>query len=307
VRYGTEFGFLGFYIVKPAYRGQGHGLRLWRAAMDRLGSRNVGLDGVLAQQNTYRESGFKLAYRNIRHAGVGGGSVPRGLIDLSVVAFNEVVRYDETVFPAPRATFLSRWIRQREGEALGVVGNEGLSGYGVLRACRRGFKIGPPFADDVGVADLLFRGLVSRVTGQSVFLDTPEANSAAIELAKRHGMTPTFETARMYTREPPKSRLDRCFGVTTFELGEVSADRHLVAEALVGRTSMTFAAFALGAFVLALGSACEALRAEDLGPTVELKPGQEIAFPVAIVDVRIPTKPATHSNRKPPAPDRAWR
>jgi hypothetical protein len=47
---------------------------------------------------------------------------------------------------------------------------------------------------------------------------------------------------------------------------------------------MTFAAFALGAFVLALGSACEALRAEDLGPTVELKPGQEIAFPVAIVD-----------------------
>jgi hypothetical protein len=50
---------------------------------------------------------------------------------------------------------------------------------------------------------------------------------------------------------------------------------------------MTFAAFALGAFVLALGSACEALRAEDLGPTVELKPGQEIAFPVAIVDGRV--------------------
>ena len=50
---------------------------------------------------------------------------------------------------------------------------------------------------------------------------------------------------------------------------------------------MTFAAFALGAFVLALGSVCEASRAEDLGPTVELKPGQEIAFPVAIVDGRV--------------------
>jgi hypothetical protein len=125
------------------------------------------------------------------------------------------------------------------------------------------------------------------VTGQSIFLDTPEANFAALELAKRHGMTPTFETARMYTREPPKSRLDRCFGVTTFELCEVSVDRHLVAEAPVGRPSMTFAAFALGAFVLAPGSAGEASRAEDLGPTVELKPGQEIAFPVAIVDDRV--------------------
>jgi hypothetical protein len=55
---------------------------------------------------------------------------------------------------------------------------------------------------------------------------------------------------------------------------------------------MAFAAFALIAFVLALGSACEASRAEDLGPTVELKPGKEIAFPVAIVDGQvIPGKP----------------
>jgi hypothetical protein len=42
--------------------------------------------------------------------------------------------------------------------------------------------------------------------------------------------------------------------------------------------------FALRAFVLALGSACEAAGAEGLGPTVELKPGQEIAFSVAIAD-----------------------
>ena len=50
---------------------------------------------------------------------------------------------------------------------------------------------------------------------------------------------------------------------------------------------MTFSplglAFALGESVLALGSGREAAGAEDLGPTVELKPGQEIAFPVAIV------------------------
>jgi Acetyltransferase (GNAT) domain len=118
-----------------------------------------------------------------------------------------------------RPSFLRRWIRQPQGAAFGVQGKQRLEGYGVLRACRRGFKIGPLFADDPHIAGTLFQGLASRVPGQPIFLDTPEANPAAIELAKRHGMEPVFETARMYTKGSPAGRIDRCFGVTTFELG----------------------------------------------------------------------------------------
>lgn len=219
VAYDDRLGFLGLYLVKARYRGQGFGLTLWRAAMEHLGGRNVGLDGVLAQQDNYRRSGFKLAYRNIRHEGVGAGAEPGGLTALSDVAFDEIARYDETAFPALRVKFLSRWIRQPEGAALGVVGARGLEGYGVLRPCRRGFKIGPLFADDPEVADQLFRGLVTRASGAPVFLDTPEANQAAVALARRRGMAPVFETARMYTKEPPATPLRRCYGVTTFELG----------------------------------------------------------------------------------------
>ena len=32
-------------------------------------------------------------------------------------------------------------------------------------------------------------------------------------------MTPVFETARMYKNGSAADELDRCFGVTTFELG----------------------------------------------------------------------------------------
>ncbi len=219
IAYDRRYGFLGFYIVKPQYRGRSFGLQLWDAAMAYLGGRNVGLDGVVAQQGNYRKSGFKLAYRNIRHQGEGGGAEPSGLLDLSSVAFDEIARYDGTVFPAARPSFLRRWIRQPQVAAFGVQGKQGLEGYGVLRACRRGFKIGPLFADDPHIAGTLFQGLASRVPGQPIFLDTPEANPAAIELAKRHGMEPVFETARMYTKGSPAERLDRCFGVTTFELG----------------------------------------------------------------------------------------
>jgi ribosomal protein S18 acetylase RimI-like enzyme len=219
VAYDKHYGFLGFYIVKPQYRGRGFGLQLWDAAMAYLGGRNVGLDGVVAQQGNYRKSGFKLAYRNIRHQGEGGGAEPSGLLDLPSVAFDEIARYDGTVFPSARPSFLRLWIRQPQGAAFGVQGKQRLEGYGVLRACRRGFKIGPLFADDPYIAGTLFQGLASRVPGQPIFLDTPEANPAAIELAKRHGMEPVFETARMYTMGSPAGRIDRCFGVTTFELG----------------------------------------------------------------------------------------
>ena len=72
------FGFLGLYIVKAEHRGQGFGLELWRAALDHLGDRMVGLDGVVAQQENYRKSGFRLAFRNIRQKGRGGGAAPSG-------------------------------------------------------------------------------------------------------------------------------------------------------------------------------------------------------------------------------------
>src|SRR4051794_26606488 len=58
VRYGRPFGFLGLYIVRPDLRGRGYGYRLWQAGMARLEERTVGLDGVVAQQDNYRRSGF---------------------------------------------------------------------------------------------------------------------------------------------------------------------------------------------------------------------------------------------------------
>ncbi len=124
VAYDRNYGFLGFYIVKPQYRGRGFGLQLWDAAMAYLGGRNVGLDGVVAQQGNYRKSGFKLAYRNIRHQGEGGGAEPSGLLDLSFVAFDEIARYDGTVFPAARPSFLRRSIRQPQEAAFGVQGKQ---------------------------------------------------------------------------------------------------------------------------------------------------------------------------------------
>jgi GNAT superfamily N-acetyltransferase len=219
VRYGSGFGFLGLYIVKLEHRGHGFGLKLWRSGLDHLGDRVIGLDGVVAQQENYRKSGFRLAFRNIRQKVRGGGAAPPGLTDLAAIPIKEILRYDETAFPAPRTDFLKSWIEQPEAVALGVLDERRLKGYGVLRASREGFKVVPLFADDEETADRLFSGLLSRAPGAAVFLDTPEANPAAVALAARHAMAPVFETARIVKNGSPEMRLGRCFGVTTFELG----------------------------------------------------------------------------------------
>jgi len=222
VKYGSTFGFIGFYIVRPAFRGRGHGLALWQAGMQALSGRLVGLDGVVAQQDNYRRSGFVLAFNNVRFEGVPGRSAKpdKAIVRLAQVPLDQVLRYDADFFPGERASFLGAWITQRGSTALGVVRGGSLVGYGVIRPCRAGFRIGPLFADDAELAQRLLRALVAHVpSGSRVQLDIPEVNPAALELATAQGMAPVFETARMYTGTAPVLAINRLYGVTTFELG----------------------------------------------------------------------------------------
>jgi len=222
VAYGALFGFLGFYIVKPSFRGQGLGTEIWNAGMKYLEGRNIGLDAVLEQQKLYERKGFWPCYKSVRHQGVGTGQESRaeGIKYLSEVPMEDLLVYDDRYFPVPRHVFTKSWIRQPGGIAIGTLNDGDLAGYGVLRECYQGYKIGPLFADDEDVADSLFRALCGHAPqGASVFLDTPEPNSAALDLAKRHHMHPIFETMRMYTKEDPGLPMEGIFGVTSFELG----------------------------------------------------------------------------------------
>ncbi len=70
VRYDENYAFLGFYITAPDFRRQGIGSQMWQQALAAAGQRIVGLDGVVAEQENYRRSGFVLAHANIRYGGI---------------------------------------------------------------------------------------------------------------------------------------------------------------------------------------------------------------------------------------------
>jgi hypothetical protein len=221
IRYGDHFGFLGFYIVKSELRGRGFGLRIWQAGIERLQGRTVGLDGVVAQQDNYRRSGFVLAHRNIRFGGVPRFERPqdRRLTPVSSALTQAIIDYDRAFFPAERSAFLRCWLRPQRREGMALVENGTIRGYGVIRACRNGFKIGPLFADTDEEGDLLYRALAARADGAPIFLDCPAPNRSATDLASRYGLAPVFETTRMYRGLAPDLPLSRIYGMTTFELG----------------------------------------------------------------------------------------
>ena len=221
VNYDERFAFLGFYIVRADLRGKGYGLRIWDAAIAHAGTRVVGLDGVTAQQENYKKSGFQLAYANVRYGGtVVASAAPRAdIIDLSDVPFAAVEAGDAMVFPAPRSAFLRTWIGSPGHIGCAVMRDGRLSSWGVIRPCRVGFKVGPLVADDRAGAEAVLSALIARVGGGEIFLDVPGINGEAAALARDFGLAPVFETARMYTGAIPPLRLERVFGVTTFELG----------------------------------------------------------------------------------------
>ena len=180
----------------------------------------MGLDGVLEQQTSYERRGFVLAHRNVRWRTVGGGARPAGVVELSSVPFEQLLGFDSAVFGSERERFLRTWIDRPAGHALACVRGEELAGYGVLRRCRGGTKIGPLFADEQDVAEALLTGLLASAGPRTeVFIDMPAANHRAAELRASHPMESSFETARMYMNGRPPEDVQKVFGVTTLEFG----------------------------------------------------------------------------------------
>ncbi|MBD2579596.1 GNAT family N-acetyltransferase [Oscillatoria sp. FACHB-1406] len=227
VCYDRTFAFIGLYIVKPEWRGRGYGKQIWQAAWQQLaqrldvGQRSIGLDSVVERESTYAKSGFNSAYRHIRFMGETANyrTIPTEVIPLADVPFEEVLRYDSELFPASRPQFLQPWIAIEGGAAYGVLENGILKGYGVLRPCTRGYKIGPLFADNREIAECIFRALNACASPQPIFLDIPDINPAMTFLTRKYELQPVFTCIRMYCGRTPTVDVDRIFGVTTLELG----------------------------------------------------------------------------------------
>ncbi|MFC3195837.1 GNAT family N-acetyltransferase [Marinicella sediminis] len=220
VRY-QGFGFIGFYMVKPEYRGRGLGMHIWYHAMEYLSGCQIGLDGVVAQRKNYEKSGFRMAHKSIRYAWQ-HQSIADAVAMKPPADHNEdtLLSYLDDFFPASRHAFNSAWRSQDNAKEFLVSEAGKIKGYGVIRACLEGYKIGPLFASDLATAQCILEQLTIELTdGCQVFLDVPKVNKKAVQLVTQMGAEPVFETVRMYIGGAPRIHVYNTYGITSFEIG----------------------------------------------------------------------------------------
>lgn len=222
VRGSDSVAFVGLYIVEPRLRGKGVGRNLWNEVLGRFEGWTLGLDGVPEQIETYARQGFVVAHENLRYsadaatlpAPDGSGSIePAGAVD-----FDSLVTYDGRCFFGPRPDFLARWIQGEGRNAVVSITDGHIEGFAASRQTSTGHRIGPVFADSVGVAREMILSLSDGLIGP-VAIDAPVPNRSATELFETLGMEPGFKTSRMYRGTPPELPLDRIYGITSLELG----------------------------------------------------------------------------------------
>lgn len=236
-----ELGFIGYYIVDPELRGRGYGRRLFQHAMNYLGDRNVGLDGLLTQVPNYERSGFVVHHSNARYQGirsdgaaacsVDSGSSDCDIVSLNYISLEQILTYDSKYFPSRRQLWIDSllhtpgavsagFVQHQRGSGSGV-GVDVLCGFGVMRPCVSGYRLAPLYAETAEIAKELLTWLRAQLpVGAVFFIDVPCINAEGVSLVEDEGMTRVGESCRMYTKGMPQAICwGGVFGLSSLELG----------------------------------------------------------------------------------------
>lgn len=237
VRYDAHFGFIGLFLVKPAYRGHGYGVALWRRALAHLKDVScIGLEAAPERVDDYGGWGFRAAHDTLRWSSTTSPrdrprsrTLPSGhrLLPATAVPESAVAAYDARHEATPRPLFLREWLKARspaDRVRVAVDARGACRGFARIRAALMpapgspAWRIGPWQADDESLAEALLADLMAGHAG-TVMVDAPGINPRAGLVLERQGFRPVSRTIRMYRGRPPVVPIREIYGLACLELG----------------------------------------------------------------------------------------
>jgi GNAT superfamily N-acetyltransferase len=205
VNHDAGFAFLGLYICRPDHRGQGIAYGLWQHALAHAGDRTVGLDGVPAQQDNYRKSGFVPAGSTLRMQGRVRARADDAVRRAAPGDTAALLSLDRRANGYDRGAFLVPWTASVARRTTLVLDEAGtVSGFATVRLCHAGIKIGPVAAPDATAAMRLIRAAAGVFDADSAMIDVSAGNRPLLCLLEAEGLAASFPTARMYRGAAPR-------------------------------------------------------------------------------------------------------
>ena len=228
--YSRDLAWIGMVLVDPAMRRRGIGTALLAHCIEHLRRSGVGcikLDATPLGEHVYDPLGFVAEWslsrwETAKLAAVPGRSWasdapnPRPLDggDIGCLA-----GLDASAFGVARNRLLSMLAAQSETRVL-ADGAGRTVGYGMLRPGQRAHYLGPVVAEDEFSGTALAGDLLDGIPGQSLYWDIPDANQAAVRVARRYGMNRQRTLTRMYLGENTRpGRPAALWGIAAPEIG----------------------------------------------------------------------------------------
>lgn len=225
VNHTDDFAFLGLYICDPEFRGKGHGMAVWKAAIEHAEDRCIGLDGVEEQQDNYKKSGFVFAGNTVRYEGK--LSLSSQVDDTSRARvekrpnIEKLLELDEKITGISRPKFARAWFTDTDTRKTFVLCNDQqeITAFATARKCDAGIKIGPLWAKDIEGVEIILAQISNQFRQPTAQIDAPSGSEDLAEYLKSIGFAPTFGTARMYTGRAPVADAGSFYATATLELG----------------------------------------------------------------------------------------
>jgi GNAT superfamily N-acetyltransferase len=226
--YGGRFAWISMVLVAGAYRRQGLARRLMNRCIQDLTAAAIVpvLDATPAGRSVYLALGFQDAWSYHRLAGRGTSKgrylpVPPDLHiqPIDDATFEELCRYDATVFGADRSAVLARLRGRAPAAELVVLRGGRVCGFLLGRHGRSAQQLGPLVAEDAAIAQaLLARGLAG-IDGP-VYIDLADAKASLCAWLTELGFAAQRPLTRMlHRRSTSFEDAARTFAVAGPELG----------------------------------------------------------------------------------------
>ncbi|XP_055931802.1 uncharacterized protein LOC129962102 [Argiope bruennichi] len=211
---GVYFG--GIYCVEPKYQGTGIGLKIYKECFEHFGDSNCGLNAVPGMTEIYRDRGgfpveekewvcLKNQTSSYVSPDVLSNFVPQGV---DIQPFHDsflakMVAYDQALVGFRRSLLLSMSCNEMNSKTFVAFKNGVCVGFGTIKeSCLGAGRVGPLYADDPAVAEVILRKLLESFPGRNGFaMMTISSNVPANSFLRRLSCPVKEECHRLYTKK----------------------------------------------------------------------------------------------------------